>query len=317
VSHTWIAPADDPALAAARRRYGAALEALSPLLAKAGQNLLDRVSTAHWLLEWNLPRWLGASFGLEPGVTGELVLGNTFGLACTRLLDDLADGEAVGERRELVLLAAALHSLWLMQYVPLFEAASPFWDHLRQFQGQWLRATLGESRPDGGALRVAQAEALQHLAERGAPLKAGCVAACLLAGRGAHITPLAAGIDAWLAGAVLVDHADDWQADLEAGRPNAFVAFFAAPQGAHSPDADRQAVLEELYLGAAARPYFELAQEQFRRARETVRPVGCPELEAYLAWAEAQAARYAGELEQELRRRLRSAAEALLRPGSA
>ena len=163
--------------------------------------------------------------------------------------------------------AAALLSLWLLHYLPLFEAPSPFWDHLRRFQGQWLRATLGEHPLDGAELRSGQADALRHLAERGAPLKVGCVAVCLLAQRSADIAPLMAGIDAWLAGAVLVDHADDWQADLEAGRTNAFVAYLTPrSHGLHDRQAVRQAVLEELYLGSAARPYMAQAQDEGKKA---------------------------------------------------
>ncbi len=300
-------------MAAVRGRYRGALEQLAPRLAEAGQHLLARISTANWLLEWNLPRWLGESFGLDPGVAGELVLGNVYGLACVRLQDDLADGEPIGEREVAALLAAGLHSLWLMHYLPLFEAPSPFWSYFRLFLGQWLRATLQEHGPDGADLRSGQAGALRCLAERGAPLKAGCVAACLLAGRPADIAPLTAGMDHLLAGAVLVDHAQDWEADLEAGRYNAFVAYITLrSQEHHDSLADRQAVLEELYLGETARPYFELAQRQFALARQVVRPVGCPELGTYLEWAEAETARYAEGLAVEARRRLRSATAGLL-----
>jgi hypothetical protein len=65
--------------------------------------------------------------------------------------------------------------------------------------------------------------------------------------------PLAAGVDALLTGAVLVDHAQDWQADLAAERYNALVAYLSLqPHGSQDREAGRQAVLEELYLGARA-----------------------------------------------------------------
>jgi hypothetical protein len=210
-------------------------------------------------------------------------------------------------------LGTALQHLWLMQYVPLLHGRQAFWRRFSEFLGQWLRAMAEQGGPEGAELHSADAGAMQRLAERGSPLKVCCAAACTLAGREAEIAPLAAAIDHLLAGAVLVDHVQDWEEDLAAGRYNALVAYLSPrKQEANDRDVRRQAVLEELYLGDAAHPYFELAQRQFQRALVGVRAVQVPQLEKYLAWAEAETERYAHRLAAEFSARLRVAVEGLV-----
>lgn len=311
MSCPWIAPAEDSALAPAQARYLAALADQPDSIYQAGRRLLARIATPNWLVEWNLPRWLGAAFGLTPQVTGELVLSNLFGLAFTRLQDDLFDGEQDCEPQDAAVLVSILYQGWIGAYRRLFAAASPFWEYLDHFCGQWLRASLEQGGPDGAALQAGSPEALRRLAERGAPLKACCAAACLLAGHETVNQDLLAGITYLLSGAVLVDHAGDWQADLAAGRYNALAAFIASD--ADHGQASRQAILEALCFGSAARPYFELACRQFRRARDCVSGLGIGELEAYLAWAEVETAAFGRKLAKNLKQQLRMATAELMR----
>lgn len=290
-------------------RYKTALAALPSRLRQSGLRLLERISTANWLLEWNLPRWLGEGLDLSPVMTGELIMGNVYGLAFVRIQDDLSDGESDDERETTILLGRELYNRWIERYHPMFDRQSVFWEYLDRFNGQWLRSTLEIGGPNGFELRSGQAGALRWLAERGAPLKICCVAACLLADRETLLPRLLEGVDHLLAGAVLVDHADDWQADLAEGRYNAFAAFISPQAG---KEQNRQAVLEELYLGSAAQPYFALAQEQFRRALLYVQGAGIRGLEAYLAWAVSETAAYGGRIAEEARQRLRMAAVGLM-----
>jgi len=309
-----IAPCDDPSFAPIQARYMSAMDALPPGQGVTGQRLLKRISSMNWLLEWNLPRWLGEAFDLPTATTRELILANVYGLAYVRLQDDLFDDETEGEWQETTLLAKALHDRWIEQYRPLFNRTSSFWQHLDNYTGQWLRATLDTDGPGGADLRLGRAESMHWLAERGAPLKVCCVAVSLLAGIEAVMPRLLAGVDHLLAGAVLVDHAGDWQADWMAGRYNALVAF-VSPQSCVEPGQQTScsAILQALYLESAARPYFELAQQQFRRGRECVQGLGIPEMEAYLAWAEAETGTYYTRLAQGNARRLRMATADLLR----
>ena len=53
----WLAPADDPSLMSVGDRFLEAISELSPDLVESGARLIVRLSSASWLLEWNLPRW--------------------------------------------------------------------------------------------------------------------------------------------------------------------------------------------------------------------------------------------------------------------
>ena len=54
----------------------AALAACFPGLVEAGGDLLERVSTPNWVLEWGMPRWLGEMFNLPGEINQELLLSN-------------------------------------------------------------------------------------------------------------------------------------------------------------------------------------------------------------------------------------------------
>ena len=89
----------------------------------------------------------------------------------------------------------------------------------------------------------------------------------MLAGRNHDLAPLTEAVDHTLVAAVLLDHLQDWSDDLAAGRYNSFVAY-ASPlaQTRGRRRINRQKAVEELYLGVAARPYFEIAANYVRSA---------------------------------------------------
>lgn len=304
----------DPDMRAVAERCRAFLERLPPPLAEAGGRLLDRVSTDNWTLEWSLPRWLGNAFGLESDQAQALVLSNVLGLAYVRLQDDLVDGEVAGvSHRSAPLLATALYAHWLQHYVRLFDSASPFWTYFDEFMIQWVRATSDTDEPLAAGPSFVEEGHLLRLAERGAPLKICCVGACLLAGREEAIPLLISAADHLLIAAVLLDHAVDWQADLEAGRYNVFIAYASlARQSPENQKANLLGVLNEIYIGDAARPYFDQVCEHLRQAERLAEPVACQELEQYLCDLQRQAIAYADGLRDKAKARLRAATEQLL-----
>ncbi|MDH7485234.1 MAG: hypothetical protein QHJ81_03040 [Anaerolineae bacterium] len=303
----------DPEILVLKEHVCAALERFSPQLLEAGRRLLDRLATPNWTLEWYLPRWLGEAFGLSPDLIRDLVLSNVYGLSCIRLQDDLVDGEVDRASWEsAILLASALHHLWLSGYVQLFAGTSPFWGYFEQFMGQWLRATWRSNRPPAVDFRSYEEEDFLRLAERGAPLKVCCAGACLLAGREELILPLTSAMDHFLVGAVLLDQAKDWADDLEAGRYNVFVAYASPqPQEPDRRESYRQAVLEEICLGQAARPYFDRIQRHVRIALEKAEAVDCPALRQHMQSFENQVVTIRDRLAEEARAWLRMATEQL------
>jgi hypothetical protein len=303
----------DPDVLTVRASFCDALARFPLPLANAGRHVLDRITTSNWTPEWYLPRWLGDAFGLQPDVCRTLVLCNIYGSAYVRLQDDLADGDVDQASRLLTTcLANALYQQAILQYVRLFERESAFWGYLEQFMAQWLGATLSSNSPDATDFRSYREEDFLRLAERGSGLKVCCAAACLLAGREEVIPILTSALDHFLVAAVLADHACDWADDLAAGRYNAFVAYASPlPQVADQREANRRNVLEEIYLGDAARPYFDVVRRQVRTAFEIARGVGCSGLSEYLLSLEKEVVIYHERLAEEARGRLRAAKEQL------
>jgi hypothetical protein len=186
--------------------------------------LLERLPPTRWTLEWRLPWWLGQAFGLDPSVAREIVLSNVLGLGSIRLQDDLADGEvAPGEVDGARVLAGAMYEAALEPYRVRFDRSSPFWRHLDKQMAAWRAATDREGSPES------------RLAARGAPLHIVAAAVCLLSDRMEAYPALEACLDHALEALVLYDHLADWEADLDAGRWNAFVA--AVSPGAQDPEA--------------------------------------------------------------------------------
>ncbi len=171
------------------------------------RSLLERLPPARWTLEWYLPWWLGHAFGLEAAVSREMVLSNVLGLGSIRLQDDLADGEvAPADIDGAGILAAVLYDAALEPYREWFTPASAFWSELDRRMTEWRRS------------------AAEDLAARGAPLHVSAAAASMLGGHSSVDPSLVACLDRALEALVRYDHVSDWEADLDAGRWNVFVA---------------------------------------------------------------------------------------------
>lgn len=288
--------------------------ALEGELVDLGLRLLDRISPPNWMLEWSLPSWLGSALGQSAATAADLTLANVYGLAYIKLQDDLIDGEvAVGDRPAALLLSTVLHRKWLLVYARLFAGESLFWGFFEQYMAQWVDATVRSRRPPTRAFCDYDEADLRGLGERGAPLKICAAGACLLSQREELIPQLESALDHLLVGAVLLDHAQDWTSDLAAGRYNTFIAYASAlAQVPEQEEANRRAVLEELLLGKAARPYFALLRHQLQTAADESRAVGVTALADYLAWLRSQSDAYGRRLAQSGRIQLQAVAGRVL-----
>lgn len=276
----------DPVMHSIAARTLEALAQLPDDAARLGSQLLVKLSPPQWQLEWWLPRWLGNSYGLPPDVTETLILANVTGLLFICLQDQLADeGVPPADLSAAICLGTALHGQWLRCYHPHFEATAPFWGAFDDIMAQWMHALAVSNRmPDVDFATLLQCEP-GPLAHRAAPLKVCCAAAAYLARRADLLPPLAATLDHLHVAAVLLDHAHDWQDDLQAGRYNAFVHFASpAPQTLERRELNRQRVYEELFLGQAGHAYFAHALHHLEQAHNQAAAVACPPLVAYLNW---------------------------------
>lgn len=296
---------------AIRRRILAAAERAAPGLVALATPVLDRLASDHWELEWQLPRWLGAAYGLAADEVDALVASNVAGLAYVRLMDDLVD-EGGPARVERMGLANALFVAAVSGYARAVQTRPGgvplLLDRLDRHMGEWLRAMLAGRRSP----RVADDEAA--LVARGAPLKIGAAAACLAAGREDVLAAVDRALDRSLLALVLLDHAEDWPADLKAGRWNAFIAHVSSgPQVARLAGRHRREVMRAM-LDGGPEAYFGRIREQLQGARGAAEGAACPGLARYCAAMDRRVARYARAYATEARLAVREAAEYLFGP---
>lgn len=239
--------------------------------------LLERLQPARWTLEWYLPWWLGHAFGLDREIAREIVLSNLLGLGSIRLQDDLADSEVVAEDVAAAgTLGAALYEAALLSYRARFDPASPFWGHLESCMTEWRAATHGNA-PSGSSDVGGSGDGDRRLAGNGAPLKISAFAVCLLADRVDAFPPLDRCLDHALEALVLYDHVADWEADLEAGRWNAFVASVSSgPQVPEARERHRSAVLVAMMTTDAVAAHFARIEEGMLRAAALAETFGVP-----------------------------------------
>lgn len=297
-----------------RARFAAALAGEPAGVSELGAHLLDRISPPNWTLEWSLPTWLGSTLGLNTPLVTNLTLANVLGLATIKLQDDLIDGEIGEETRQAAqLLSTVLHRAWLLVYARLLPGDTLFWDHFESYMMQWTRATLASRQAWSRPFAEWDGDDLSLLGQRGAPLKSCAAAACRLVGHDERLPPFEATLDRLLIGAVLLDHAVDWSADLQHGRPNAFVAYCTSrPQVPADQEENRRAVLAELTIGKGGQSYFRLLQGELAAAQALARAAGCGQLARYVSWLRRETATYRAATAAAARDQLRQVVAHLL-----
>lgn len=272
-----------------RKHYDATIERCAPLHAGQARRLFERISSPAWNLEWSLPRYLGEAFELPETVILTLVLANVYGLGCIRLRDDLADAET--RKRDLAgstILADLFYQEAIHCYEELFSPSSRFWSYLERYMNQWQEATFAGGRIESLDLAGGLHEQYEALAHKGAPLKIGCVAACMQADRVTLIEQVTSSVDHALAAAVLFDHVYDWSEDLAAGRFNLFVKRFARfPQTRAHTKANELEVMEAIVADRTA-PYFDLIRRETDIAIRMSNSISVPGLAGYLETFKAQ-----------------------------
>ena len=263
--------------------YRECVETSGPEALPLAVRLWERLDPTHWMLEWHLPTWLGAAFGLQPLVSSELVLSNVLGLASIRLQDDLADDEIdPADVQAARALSAALYDAALGVYRHRFSSSSPLWRRLEKWMREWRSADAPLTPWDADAPDQRAMPAPADLARRGAPLKISAFAVCLLAGMSSRFEMVDACLDHALAAMVMYDHVCDWQEDLAAGRWNAFVARYGAhPQRRVNASANRSSVFAEMMARRAVADQFALIQVELGCAARSATELGSEPLKTY------------------------------------
>jgi hypothetical protein len=257
--------------AAIREEVLQRISELEPRLDELARHQLARLTPDRWTIEWHLPSWLGRRFDLDPPFVAALVRGNVLGMLAIRLEDDLEDGEVsadeVGGTRALARLA---YELAVAEHRAWFERRSPVWALLERSMVDWR---AGADGPD--------------LAARGAPLKIAGYACCLQAGRLDAWPTLERSLDRAITALVLYDQFFDWEADIAAGRWNAFVARIGdgAPEPARR-DSARAAVLTAMLTRGVVREHFDAAVSEANEAAALADDLEITELVTFLrTWA--------------------------------
>jgi hypothetical protein len=292
----------DERIAAVGERFGRGLARWGPAVADAGDPLFAAVTTPNWALEWSLADWLADAYGLEREAADDLLLANVTLLAFARLMDDVADGESSLSARESTPLATGLLHSCIGTYARLFTAAPErvrFEQCFDAFLGEWMQATLGAAPLPGPDFTRYTATDFVCVAQRAAFLKIAAAAGCLAAGRGDALDALSTAMSELSVGIVMLDDLFDWPADLAAGRFNVFVAYGArGRQTADRIDANRRAMVVDLYIGGGGRPYFDSLHDHLDVARRAAGTASCEGLRHFIEWYEDEVRRCAEWLAQ-------------------
>lgn len=258
----------------------------APVHLELAHRTLTRVSPARWQMEWNLPRWLGETFGLAQAIAREFVLSNVLGLVAIRLQDDLADGDvAIEEIDSANELARALYTAALEIYHPYFPRQAMFWTRVENYMREWRDATTMVNAlnvSDLNELNAFESKAAQCLVQLGAPRKISAFAVCELT-QPEKYPALNQLLDHAFIAAVLHDHAVDLDKDLRAGRWNLFVAAVSSlPQSRAREQANRKRVAQAWLTRASPREYFQATLKHVECAQQLNRALQIGGLEIYL-----------------------------------
>ena len=175
------------------------------------------------------------------------------------------------------------------------------------YLGQWLRATSARNQQPAVCFQYYAEEDFIRLAERGAPLKVCCAAACALAGRPSDLDTLTLAVDNLLVSCVLLDHIYDWPQDIQADRYNAFVAYCSDLfQCSDNREANREAVLKKLYLKDIWKPYLDITQKFLAKAKNGAKLIGCHGLVEFITILGNETSNYSNWLKDEINNRKRT-----------
>ena len=313
MAYPQLAPSEQDAY---REQLSAGLDGLPTDLVSRARQLFDRLIPVQWPVEWHLPWWLGRDFDLPADDVEVLTLCNLFGLGYVRLQDAILDERASqAGRRSQRRLADALHDQAMRRLGDLFGDQAEFWGRRNEAMRQWqLALSDGEQAPARRFADWSESDFLL-LAWRGAPIKITAVGACLLADRSDAVPVLLDALDHLLTAQVLLDHLDDWPADLAAGRFNAFVAFLSdLPQISQNRDANRRHVLGEFYLGEAGAAYVDLARRHIQAARRHAAAIPSFGFERYLDFYDTETTTSQLALHTQIRAWLHDATTAIFSP---
>lgn len=302
---------------------------IAPQYGDLFQTTLARIEPAQWVLEWNLPFWLGKPFGLPASVTRALTVSNVLGLAALRLFDDLADNRMPARNRaNSHALALLLEKNALDIYSNYFSANDPFWQAAARHMQNWHTATRRIntiSQFDVQQLRLPDSAYARVVANLGAPLKINAIAVCRLTAREDALPDLEAMLDHSLIAAVLHDHVVDWESDIQERRQNFFVNSVRAglPERAFARGLHAR-MIQAWLQSDAPRGYFQEILYHLDRAETISRARSLVRLTAYYrrfarevrALYSARRTLYRVELGRAARRLFRSTSENIAVPGN-
>ncbi|HEY9246530.1 MAG TPA: hypothetical protein VIO11_06770 [Candidatus Methanoperedens sp.] len=325
------------------------IQQLTPGLYSQGQELLDRISTRNWALEWGLPRWLGEAYNLPESTIHELILANIFMLGFVRIIDDVIDDDfqpsysaiegistpthqlsfsANNKHNHAILLGTLLQNLWYKHHVRLLSQTEAkisarqscdnglvpsYLDAATQSLSEWINVTSDqERRPTHGFSAFTETDYLR-IGHRGSVLKTCCIAACLVAGRDTEIQPLTIAIDHILIGVGMKDDILDWLSDLQAGRYNVFIAFCSdLAQTAEFRSANELAVLRAIYIDQKIDSFFDLILEHIFTAEKAAMLATSPKFCKFISCLRSDICTHKSELNMITLAQIREASDRFL-----
>jgi len=318
------------------------IQQLTPGLYSQGQELIERISTRNWALEWGLPRWLGEAFNLSESTIHELILANVFMLGFVRIIDDVVDDDfqpsyssiewiskpnnqlsfsSNNKHNEAILLGTLLQNLWYKHHLNLLsqtgsknnELISSYLDAATQSLSEWINATSDQERRSPHGFSAFTEIDYLRMGHRFSPQKTCCIVACLVAGHDTEIQPLTKAIDHILIGVVMMDDIFDWLSDLQTGRYNVFTAFCSdLAQTSEFRNANELAILQAIYIDQKIDSYFDLILEHISTAEKAAMQATSPKFCKYISCLKSDICAHKSSLSKIILSQMREASDRFL-----
>jgi hypothetical protein len=200
-----------------------------------------------------LPFWLQQGYGLTPGDTRNMSMGNVFLMLYFFIQDDLMDNNQSSAREKLP-LANLLYVEFLNIYRTFFPPDSSFWSSFNRYISQWADSVSNENTADYFLNDMIK------IAHKAGPLKLSITAALLLSDNDSLVPQAEDLLDQVLLTLQMLDDYEDWEEDLAEGSYNCLLSLTRSHQANGTEPLTQGEVNDFIFTANGLETYAGMAQ---------------------------------------------------------
>ncbi|MUT68434.1 hypothetical protein [Paenibacillus sp. NEAU-GSW1] len=199
-----------------------------------------------------LPYWIREIAPINEQQTRKLAISGIFIMLHYFILDDCMDSEVADAKQKLA-IGHLFYSISQRQFIELFDAESPFWTYLRQYEEQWAVCVTSENAAD-----YFQTDLLR-IADKAAPIISLATGALLLSDREHLVKDAEILIANVLVTLQMADDLADWKEDLADGSYNCLLSLVKLEYGITEGSPTEKQVNDAIFIRNMMKKYAETA----------------------------------------------------------